>query len=1126
MSYVASSRSGSRRLADPTIALSEALTRFDTILTEEQKRIYKASATKPDATSVIDLVTEIDANDKNTLRRCAAPRLHTFLEATQQFSDVVGTFVSANPVIAALFDKVTNMIMEIGKACPTYKKFGQLYPDYVDLQRALCDYFAIIVRLCIKIIEVSRRPLITQSLSSIFNPFESDFKGFRDQLDQAATHIQLQISLASAQADNETRKLLELESQRNAGFRKLTARFQKESQDKDMEAKQWRIRKMKRETADLKFRIRTNLSTVNHVRPWKQAMKQRAPRTAEWILREACFQEWKRNQSTAILWCSGTMGSGKSVLMSNVISELYAEQNSNHIISYYFCRADDSESLSARKIIGSIARQILDSQIEQSQDENLQDLYKDSCSLDTADIIDFVLPQLQFNKEYYLLIDGLDECEAFEVRQVVRGVAQLYHARGSGVKVLYSGRPELEMQLFRDMKPKYRISISQSKIGFEMDCFIDTTLRLCLKEGRLKVGNPKLVLDISESLSQGSNGMFLWTRLFIEELCVQGSDSEIIEALKHPPRGLAEIFDRKLTRVRTRTTGSNAIRVLKFCGVMKRPLTAMEYQEVLGIFPGQKSLERGKLPNDVDKILSDCCGLISIDEGESTVHYVHHSVKQHLFATDSPRSEEFNFQKLDWHAGVLCMTYLDFSDFKRQLSNARPSSKTLIQPLRLGLPSFVGHGNVATRMALKLLSSRHQLRQISASELERKAQEVLGHDELSRLDLELQTRGFQFMEYARNYWLYHLTNPIADLEDSVWKLFCRCMEGNDILAYKPWESAKEIDQDGNDVPRPIRWLLAHGHYPLLLYYLTYQARFTERFEQHILEKSIIDYHYRLADCIIQHRTTSYSLLQHGLFCASREGCHDLLGVFFRVVANPDARVSDQTPLQAAAGRGHLEVVERLLAAKADVNAPAGGSNGRTALQAAASGGHLEVVERLLVAKANVNTPAGGSNGRTALQAAASGGHLDVVERLLVAKANVNTPAGFRGRTALQAAASGGHLDVVERLLAATADVNAPAGDQYGRTALQAAASGGHLEVVERLLVAKADVNAPAGFDGTALQAAASGGHLDVVERLLAAKADVNAPAGFDGRTALQAAASGGHLDVVDRLKRAGAFESF
>ncbi|RYP24628.1 hypothetical protein DL767_008572 [Monosporascus sp. MG133] len=284
----------------------------------------------------------------------------------------------------------------------------------------------------------------------------------------------------------------------------------------------------------------------------------------------------------------------------------------------------------------------------------------------------------------------------------------------------------------------------------------------------------------------------------------------------------------------------------------------------------------------------------------------------------------------------------------------------------------------------------------------------------------------------------------------------------------------------------------------------------------------------LISILLDGENSTYSIDES--FQAASEGGHlevieRLLAAGAHINAEP-AKDGGRTAFQAASAGGHLEVVKRLLAVGADVNAAVVCNKRWTALQAAAEGGHLDVIEQLLSAGANVNAKPGFPPGRTALQAASGGGHLEVVERLLAAGANINArPTDTGGRTALQAASGDGHLEVAEQLLAAGANINAEPAEEKGRTALQAASEGGHLEVVERLLAAGADINAePAKYGGlTALQAASGGGHLEVVKRLLAAKANVNAkPEKEKGRTALQAASKGGHLEVVKRLLAAGA----
>lgn len=525
MACVPVSHFGSVQAPDPTTALREALVGFENVLTEDQKRRYKDSAKAPSITGVIAFVAEIDSNNNDAIRRCVAPRLCTFLEATQQFSEVVGVFVSSNPQIAALvwggiktaisiasnitsyFGKVTSMIMEIGRSCPNYQQFGQLYPGCVGLQRELCDYYATIIQLFTKIVEVSRRPLITQTLSSIFHPFESDFKDFIEKLRQATDGIQQQISLASKQASKEAKRLLEDESENNAVFRRLTSKFQKESRREYDEAQLWRIRMLKREAARLRSGIRDNLSAINYAKHWKQAIRQRVPSTAEWLHQEPVFLEWQSDQDTSILWCSGKMGAGKTVLMSNVVARLHATCGTGDVISYYFCRSDDISSLSARNILGSLARQILETQIKNMEDEDLQRLYEDSQDLQTADIVQFVLCRLQADKRYYLVIDGLDECETVEIRKVAQAVTHLCEDRTGTLKILFSGRPDLEKYLFGSVKPKYRVPLAEAKVDLDMERFIETTLRLCLEEETLKLGNEILIVEISETLRKGSKGM-------------------------------------------------------------------------------------------------------------------------------------------------------------------------------------------------------------------------------------------------------------------------------------------------------------------------------------------------------------------------------------------------------------------------------------------------------------------------------------------------------------------------------------------------------------------------------------------------------------------------------------------
>ncbi len=284
-----------------------------------------------------------------------------------------------------------------------------------------------------------------------------------------------------------------------------------------------------------------------------------------------------------------------------------------------------------------------------------------------------------------------------------------------------------------------------------------------------------------------------------------------------------------------------------------------------------------------------------------------------------------------------------------------------------------------------------------------------------------------------------------------------------------------------------------------------------------------------------------------------------------------------SPLGMAIDRGHVEIVECLLAAGAN---PHYGSTSSTALGLAAESGAAEIVQMLLPRGIDVNEPVGSDNW-TALLSAIQSGHKAVVQLLVTAGANVNIWS--RGLTPIMLAAKREEREIYnylyplvntsirlcadrdgERLLQSTRkrrirEQNRPVekfismaiegnieevgraieigieideiGSQ-GHTALMAAAYYGHRALVKLLLDAGANPNLLSDDEGlgngmTALMLAAGSffaSNRHAVAKLLVANgADVNQQ-GNGGKTAIVCAAlaGSGYRDCVEVLIAAGA----
>ncbi|KAF2022730.1 hypothetical protein EK21DRAFT_12957, partial [Setomelanomma holmii] len=684
----------------PEIRLAQAVRKFEADLSNEQKSTFRtlrsqSLSTTPSPGDVMQLTAEVDRHTSRKFSSaCFGPRFTNFLYGVQQFAALGDVLVGGSQNLVACgvwslvrmsllsivnlstyIEKLSSLFMDVGRSAPRYQAIALLYPRSTKLQSHLTEYFIVVVGLCRYLFKFGQKSTLQQFASSLS---DAHLKTFQTDLDKWASSIREQMNVS--------------EAQESSGFRALTRDMFTSVSHQQRHATRMRL---------LDF-----CSTYDYETAWKQIRK--AGNTL-FHTRQAEYQEWRDGSHPSTLLYTGKLGSGKSVLLANIVDDLSLfSKKERPLVAYFFCKHDILESLQARTIIGSLARQLLrtvtDLSIPAKSCEDTQ------TTGDTEQVLEMLFQSFPSKVKVYLVLDGLDECDNEEKEMLVQAV--------------------------RKIQEKLKVLVS----------FVQADLERCLRQERLTIGDPALILEIQDALLKGSQGMFLWVALQIQSLCSMKTDYAIREALGNLPKDLSETFARILQKSGSSDPALQA-KTLQLVLAACRPLTTDELREALSVTPGDATWDPSKTLNDVYSALA-CCGcLLAVDEEEFTVCVVHHSVKQYILnGLGGVKYIDFSFEEAQRTLADTVVTYLSYGVFGTELSRVKVRPMVSQSAPSKILQATMGSSSAARNLAITLLGSRRQ----PAFDMSKAVAEA-------RSSLSSKPEHtFRFYTYAKLYWQDHV----------------------------------------------------------------------------------------------------------------------------------------------------------------------------------------------------------------------------------------------------------------------------------------------------------------------------------------------------------------------------------
>lgn len=652
-------------------------TSFEATLSDFKKRLTPKELNDFEFTTLEDVKKEIGRIQKEqdafkTMMNMS--RIQSFLEGMNELSKIVEVFLNASNFVAFIwgplkfllqvastwsdsFDILLDAYEQIGEEIPMLEQYnaifqhdphmlkilGFIYKDILDFHRRAIRFFS------------------GRVWRQVFRSVWSDFKTrFNSILESLRRHKELIRSKAAAlhyeqyQHDSQEtmRHIQQYEQDREIMIEKLEILEAAESSRKYNEVIEW---------------IAGAPTHLDHEAFC--AAREDYKGSGDWILKQEKVQNWREEDIpvSSILWLNGIPGAGKTILASVIIEKCLKE--ARFATGYFYCKDGDPDMNNCISVFKSLLGQLLTQYRDPvpycyDRKSSSGELTLNSTHL-TTQILDLFCQKIP---KLYIIIDGLDECDTSERKQILTFFNKIVNRcdayEPGKLRVLFISQDYNDIA--KALSTAGIISLKPKDNENDIKGFVNKWAKKI--QGKFELEDD-LTGKIKLSTCEKAQGMFLFAKLVMLNLHAQTSREQLMFEIAESrfPKGLKEAYQRIMVRIKQNATSAEWEIAKKLLGWMvcaRRPLKWQEIQGAVSIEPNEQTINFDDRKLRVH--IRDLCGsLVQVLPGDR-VELVHSTAKLYITSTEYVRQEI-----VECNLTALCLQYLTFECFDKDLEEDR-----------------------------------------------------------------------------------------------------------------------------------------------------------------------------------------------------------------------------------------------------------------------------------------------------------------------------------------------------------------------------------------------------------------------------------------------------------------------